>query len=156
MKIAIGCDHAGFELKIHLINIIQEHGYTLIDLGAYTPEPSDYPDFAVKMGEVISSGEVDRGVLICGSGVGVCIAANKIKGIYAGICHDTYSAHQGVEHDHMNVLCLGAHIIGMDLANEIVVAFLSANYQGEEPGNERHARRVEKIKEIENGKKLEW
>jgi ribose 5-phosphate isomerase B len=117
----------------------------VIDLGTDSTTSVDYPDYAEKIGEVITSGQAERGILICGSGVGACIAANKIKGIYAAICHDTYSAHQGVEHDNMNVLCLGARIIGPELAKELVTAFLSARFSNEE----RHVRRVNKIYKIE-------
>ena len=109
----------------------------------------DYPDFAQKVGEAIQSGQADRGIVICGSGVGACIAANKMKGIYAAICHDTYSAGQGVEHDNMNVLCLGGRIIGSELAKELARAFLEARFVGKDPGKERHLRRVNKIIKIE-------
>jgi ribose 5-phosphate isomerase B len=110
----------------------------------------DYPDYAVKVGSALQTGEAQRGILLCGSGIGACIAANKMIGIYAGVCHDTYSAHQGVEHDDMNVICLGARIVGEELAKEIVKSFLSANYLGNMPGEERHARRVAKVRKIEN------
>ena len=120
-------------------------GIKVLDLGTDSDQSVDYPDFAKAVGESIQKGKSDRGVLICGSGVGACVAANKLKGIRAGTCHDTYSAHQGVEHDDMNVLCLGARIIGPELAIEIVNAFVSARYTGEE----RHLRRLKKVDEIE-------
>jgi ribose 5-phosphate isomerase B len=110
----------------------------------------DYPDFAVKVGRAIQTGQAERGILLCGSGVGACIAANKLRGIYAGICHDTYSGHQGVEHDDMNVLCMGPRVIGPGLAEEIVTAFLSARFIGNDAGQERHARRVTKIRKLED------
>ncbi len=145
MRIAVASDHAGFTIKDEVINIIQAAGHEVLDLGTYSQEPVDYPDFAVKMGKALLDKQADRGVLICGSGVGACIAANKIKGIYAGICHDTYSAHQGVEHDNMNVLCLGSRIVGIELVKEILKAFLAAKFDHEE----RFVRRFEKIQAIE-------
>jgi len=145
MRIAVGCDHAGFILKNLLIHVIQERGHDVIDLGTDSQESVDYPDFAEKVGNAIISGEADRGILVCGSGVGAGIAANKIHGIYAGVCHDTYSAAQGVEHDHMNVLCLGSRIIGEEIVKSCVTAFLNA-YPSDEP---RHLRRVGKIHAIE-------
>ncbi|MFZ0534872.1 MAG: ribose 5-phosphate isomerase B [Anaerolineales bacterium] len=145
MRIALACDHGGYSLK----NIIKERiltsGYSVIDLGTDNTVSVDYPDYAEKIGIAIKSGEAERGILICGSGVGASIAANKIKGIYAAVCHDTYSAHQGVEHDNMNVLCLGARVIGPELATELVEAFLNAKFSNEE----RHVRRVNKIYKIE-------
>jgi len=149
MKIAIACDHAGFPLKQIVVESIHQAGYQSIDLGTDSTAPVDYPDYAEKLGKIIVSGKADRGILLCGSGVGACIAANKITGIYACVCHDTYSAHQGVEHDEMNVLCIGTRIIGPELAKEIVGAFLNARYIGDDPGQERHARRVRKIKNME-------
>jgi ribose 5-phosphate isomerase B len=149
MKVAVACDHAGFPLKEIILETVREAGHTPIDLGTDSLAPVDYPDTARKLAEALRSGEAERGVLLCGSGVGACIAANKIEGVYAGTCHDTYSAHQGVEHDDMNVLCLGARVVGSDLAKELVRAFLSAHYVGNEPGQERHARRVAKIRKLE-------
>ncbi len=146
MRVVIGCDHAGFPLKDEIIQAVRAAGHEVVDVGTYTPEPVDYPDFAEKAGQAIQAGQAERGVLLCGSGVGACIAANKMRGIYACLCHDTYSAHQGVEHDRMNVLCLGARIIGPSLAQELVVAFLSAEFQDEE----RHVRRTGKIRAIED------
>lgn len=145
MKIAVACDHAGFPLKDEVISTIEQSGNEVVDLGTYSLEPVDYPDYAEKAGRAILQGQADRAVVICGSGVGASIAANKMHGIYACVCHDTYSAHQGVEHDNMNVLCLGGRIIGGELAKEIVKAYLSARFSGEA----RHLRRVGKIHELE-------
>ncbi len=145
MIIAVASDHAGYPLKEVVIEAIKVAGHEALDLGTNSLASVDYPDYAEKLGQAIHRGQAERGVLICGSGVGACIAANKIKGIYAGVCHDTYSAHQGVEHDDMNVLCLGARIIGPALAQEIVAAFLAARFSQEE----RHIRRVGKIRRIE-------
>jgi ribose 5-phosphate isomerase B len=145
MKIAIAGDHAGFALKQILAEALREDGHEVADLGAHDAAPSDYPDFARALGKVVAAGQAERGILVCGSGVGACIAANKIRGIRAGICHDTYSGHQGVEHDDMNVLCLGSRVIGQAPALEIARAFLAARFTNEE----RHARRLKKILEIE-------
>jgi len=149
MKIAIGCDHAGFILKPAVIEAVKETGHEVVDLGTYSPDSVDYPDYAEKVGAEILRGKAERGIVICGSGVGICIAANKIDGIYAATCHDTYSAHQGVEHDDMNVLCLGSKVIGSEPAKEIVKAFLSARFIGNDPGEERHNRRVGKVRGFE-------
>jgi ribose 5-phosphate isomerase B len=145
MLIAVACDHAGFPLKAEVLQLIAEAGHQPLDLGTDSTQPVDYPDFAAKLCQAILEGKAERGVLICGSGIGACIAANKIDGIYAGICHDVYSAHQGVEHDNMNVLCLGARIIGPALVPELVRAFINAEFSGEE----RHRRRFEKIRNLE-------
>lgn len=145
MKIGVACDHAGFPLKNLTINIVLACGDEAVDLGTNSEESVDYPDYAEKIGRLIQTGQIDRGIILCGSGVGASIAANKIKGVYAGVCHDTYSAHQAVEHDDMNVLCLGARIIGPELAREIIATFLGANFSNEE----RHLRRVGKIKKLE-------
>jgi ribose 5-phosphate isomerase B len=145
MKIAIASDHAGLPLKDTALEVVRSAGCEPLDLGTHSPESVDYPDFAEKIGRSIQSGEAERGILICGSGVGACIAANKMRGIFAGLCHDTYSARQGVEHDDMNVLCLGARIIGPELAKELIAAFLSARFSDEE----RHKRRVEKVRALE-------
>jgi ribose 5-phosphate isomerase B len=145
MLIAVACDHAGFPLKAEVLQLIAEAGHQPVDLGTDSTQPVDYPDFAAKLCQAILEGKAERGVLICGSGIGACIAANKIDGIYAGICHDVYSAHQGVEHDNMNVLCLGARIIGPALVPELVRAFINAEFSGEE----RHRRRFEKIRNLE-------
>ena len=147
MKLVISSDHAGFALKQDVRANLAAAGHEVVDLGAYKIEPEDdYPDFAEKVGEAIAAGVAPRGILICGSGVGVCVAANKIPGIRAGICHDAYSAHQGVEHDDMNVLVLGARIIGASLAYELAHAFIAAGFQGKEP---RFQRRFQKVLAIE-------
>lgn len=150
MKVAVACDHAGFPLKQIVLEAVRAAGHQPLDLGTHSTEAVDYPDYAEKAARAILSGEAQRGIVLCGSAVGANIAANKIRGIYAGICHDTYSAHQGVEHDDMNVLCLGARIIGPELAREIVAAFLGARFLGSDPGQERHLRRVRKIHSLEN------
>ncbi len=149
MIIAVACDHAGFQLKLSIMETVLATGHNVLDLGTDSDEPVDYPDYAEKLGRLIQSGEVDRGILLCGSGVGACIAANKMQGVFACVCHDTYSAHQGVEHDDMNVLCIGTRVIGPELSNEIVTAFLGARYIGNDPGQERHARRVAKVRKME-------
>jgi len=146
MKIAIAGDHAGFQMKQLLSTELKKDGHDITDLGARDETPSDYPDFARAIGKAITSGQVERGILVCGSGVGACVAANKIKGIRAGIAHDTYSGHQGVEHDDMNVLCLGSRVIGPAQALEIAKTFLHARFSGEE----RHMRRLKKVLDIEN------
>ena len=145
MKLAIACDHGGYPLKLTIMECVLAMGHTLIDLGTDSTASVDYPDFAEKLGIAITRGEAERGILICGSGVGASIAANKIKGVYAAVCHDTYSAHQGVEHDKMNVLCLGARVIGPELAKELVEAFLNSQFSNAE----RHVRRVNKVYKIE-------
>ncbi len=145
MKIAIASDHAGFSLKTEIIDAVKAAGYEILDLGTDSTKSVDYPDFSEKIGNSIQNQIVQKGILICGSGIGASIAANKLKGVYAAICHDTYSAHQGVEHDNMNVLCLGGRIIGAELAKEIVFAFLSARFSEEE----RHIRRTNKIYQLE-------
>jgi ribose 5-phosphate isomerase B len=148
MKIALGCDHGGFPLKETALLVVMKAGHEILDLGTFTADAVDYPDYAKAVGEAIQKGKADRGILICGSGVGACVAANKMKNIRAGLCHDVYSAHQCVEHDDVNVLCLGARIIGIELAKEIIAAFLNAKFTNEE----RHLRRVGKVKEMEAGK----
>ncbi len=146
MQIAIGADHAGFTMKEELAAQIRKLGHDVLDLGAYKADPSDdYPDYAEAVGRAIIEGKADRGVLICGSGVGVSVAANKIPGIRAAVCHDAYSAHQGVEHDNMNVLVLGSRIVGSELARELVRSYLAARFSGEE----RHRRRLAKVDAIE-------
>ena len=154
MIIAVACDHAGFPLKDVVIDAVRAAGHEVLDLGTDSAQSVDYPDFTEKLGVVIQSGEVQRGILLCGSGVGACIAANKMQGVYAAICHDTYSAHQGVEHDDMNVLCLGGRIIGPELMHELIAAFLAARFVGNDTGQERHKRRVEKVRRIEMGKSV--
>jgi ribose 5-phosphate isomerase B len=146
VKLVISSDHAGYSLKEELRAVLTQAGHEMVDLGAYNTESSDYPDFAEKIGDAIKKGVAQRGILICGSGVGACIAANKIPGIRAGICHDAYSAHQGVEHDDMNVLVLGARIIGGALAFELVKAFINAKFITSEP---RYTRRFKKVMAIE-------
>ena len=154
MKVAVGFDHAGFLLKETVLQAIREAGHEPIDMGTNSAEPVDFPDYSEKVGRALQNGEAERGILVCGSGVGACIAANKMKGVYASICHDTYSAAQGVRHDDMNVLCLGARVIGPELAVDLIKAFLSARYIGNEAGGERLARRVGKILKIEEGKSV--
>ena len=149
MRIAIGTDHGGVELKDALVEYIRGLGYDLVDYGTDSDQSVDYPDYVVKVGKAIQKAEVEKGILICGSGVGVCITANKMKGVYAAICHDTYSAAQGVEHDNMNVLCLGGRIIGIELGKALAKAFLEARFTGNDPGCERHLRRVSKVRKIE-------
>jgi ribose 5-phosphate isomerase B len=149
MKIAIACDHAGYPLKDSIKKMVRASGHSVVDLGTNSAKPVDYPDYAEKLGRLIQAGKADRGILLCGSGVGACIAANKMLGIYACVCHDTYSAHQGVEHDDMNVLCIGTRVIGPELTGEIVSSFLGARFVGNDPGQERHARRVAKIMNME-------
>lgn len=154
MKIAVGFDHAGFPLKQVVLDAVREAGHEPIDLGTHSADAVDFPDFAEAVGRAIQNGEAERGILCCGSGVGAAIAANKMKGVYASICHDTYSAAQGVLHDDMNVLCLGGRVIGPELAKVLIPAFLSAQYQGNKAGGERLARRVGKIHKMENGESV--
>ena len=134
------------------MDAVRAAGHEVMDLGTDSADAVDYPDYAEKLGRAIQSGKAERGILLCGSGVGACIAANKIRGVYAGVCHDTYSAHQGVEHDDMNVLCLGARIIGPELVYELVSTFLAARFVGNDPGQERHKRRVAKVRKLETDK----
>jgi ribose 5-phosphate isomerase B len=150
MKIAVACDHAGFPLKATVLETVRAAGHEPIDFGTDSTVAVDYPDYAEKVGHALQDGAVDRAILLCGSGVGASIAANKMKGVYASVCHDTYSAHQGVEHDAMNVLCIGPRIIGPEPAREIVSAFLGARFVGNDPGEERHKRRVGKVRKLEN------
>jgi len=145
MKIVIGSDHAGFQLKVAMGDVLRSLGQEVLDIGAFNENPSDYPDFAEAVGRAVLDGRAERGVLICGSGVGASVAANKLMGIRAAVCHDTYSAHQGVEHDDMNVLVLGSRIIGVKLAEDLVKAFLAAKFSNED----RHVRRLNKIKALE-------
>ena len=147
VRVALGADHGGFQLKIDLETWLRAEGYEALDLGAHSLDPDDdYPDFAEAVARSVISGQTSRGILICGSGVGACVAANKVPGVRACLCHDIYSAHQGVEHDDMNVLCLGARVVGIELAKELVIAFLNARFTGEE----RHRRRLEKVVAIEH------
>jgi RpiB/LacA/LacB family sugar-phosphate isomerase len=145
MRIVIGADHAGFELKQILAAYLRHQGHEVIDKGTDSDQPVDYPDFAEAVGNAVLAGAAERGVLVCGSGVGASVSANKIPGIRAGLCHDSYSAHQGVEHDDINILVLGARIIGVEVARELVDRFLAAKFNGEE----RHRRRVGKISALE-------
>ena len=145
MRVALAADHAGFSLKTKIAIYLEEAGFEILDLGTHGKESVDYPDFARAIGKVLQEEKAERGIIICGSGVGACVAANKMANIRAGLCHDTYSAHQGVEHDDINVLCLGARIVGEELAKELVSAFLAARFTGEE----RHRRRLDKIKAME-------
>src|SRR5450755_2143172 len=145
MKIVIGSDHAGFQLKVAMGDLLRSLGQEVLDVGAFNENPSDYPDFAEAVGRAVLDGKADRGVLICGSGVGASVAANKLLGIRAAVCHDTYSAHQGVEHDDMNVLVLGSRIVGVKLAEDLVKAFLGARFTNED----RHVRRLNKIRAME-------
>lgn len=146
MKIAIASDHGGFELKNFLVSWMKERNIDVTDLGNHVFDPKDdYPDYAIALAKHVAAGKADKGVVICGSGVGACIAANKVKNARAGLCHDTYSAHQGVEHDNMNILCLGARIVGSELAKELVEAFLKADFINEG----RFLRRLEKVEGVE-------
>jgi ribose 5-phosphate isomerase B len=154
MKVAVGFDHAGYPLKKTVLDAVREAGHEPIDLGTDSAEPVDFPDYSEKVGRAVQSKEAERGILVCGSGVGACIAANKMKGVFASICHDTYSAAQGVRHDDMNVLCLGGRVIGPELAVALVKAFLEARYIGNDVGGERLAKRVEKIHRMENGESI--
>lgn len=146
MKIAIAADHGGYSLKADLVDALQQAGHEVRDLGAREYlAGDDYPDYALLVGRAVQTDSADRGIVLCGSGVGACVAANKMKGIRAGLCHDTYSAHQGVEHDDMNVLCLGARIIGVELAREVVLAFVGAQFNTAE----KFQRRLQKVLSIE-------
>jgi len=146
MRIAIGSDHAGFEMKESVRQLLGEMHHDAVDMGTHSTAPVDYPDYAQAVGRVVQAGQADRGIVICGSGVGAAVAANKISGIRAGVCHDTYSAHQGVEHDDMNVLVMGGRVIGMEVAREVVETFLRASFTGEE----RHRHRLAKVLALEN------
>jgi RpiB/LacA/LacB family sugar-phosphate isomerase len=145
MRIALGSDHAGFDLKKSIVTFVRELGHEPVDLGTFTTDPVDYPDYAEKVGVAVRDGQVERGIVICGSGVGASVAANKVQGVRAGLCHDTYSAHQGVEHDDMNVLVLGARVIGTEMAKELVRAYVAATFSAEE----RHIRRLQKVNLLE-------
>jgi ribose 5-phosphate isomerase B len=145
MKVVIGSDHAGYQLKNAMGDLLRSMGNEVLDVGAFNENPSDYPDFAEAVDRAVLDGKAGRGVLICGSGVGASVAANKLPGIRAGMCHDTYSAHQGVEHDNINVLVLGSRIVGVALAQDLVRAFMGAKFSNEE----RHVRRLGKVKALE-------
>lgn len=145
IRVALGADHGGFSLKNDLVRRLQEQ-YEILDVGTHALDPADdYPDFAQAVAREVASGRVERGIIVCGSGVGACIVANKVPSVRACLCHDTYSAHQGVEHDDMNVLCLGARVIGLELATELATTFLKARFSGEP----RHRRRLKKLLTIE-------
>jgi RpiB/LacA/LacB family sugar-phosphate isomerase len=146
MKVAIASDHAGFLMKQDVAEYLKKNGFDVVDLGTNSQDPVDYPDFSEAIGRALLEGKAERGIVICGSGVGASVAANKIPGIRAGLCHDHYSAHQGLEHDDMNVLVLGSRVIGLEMAHELTLAFLNAKFTGED----RHQRRLAKIKSIEN------
>jgi len=146
MKVAIGADHAGFELKEQVKALLLQLKHEVLDLGTHSVEPVDYPDYAEAVALAVRNGKAARGILMCGSGVGASVAANKIPGVRAGLCHDHYSAHQGVEHDDMNVLVMGGRVIGESVALELATAFLNSKYTGED----RHQRRLEKVKSIED------
>jgi ribose 5-phosphate isomerase B len=145
MKLVIGSDHAGFQLKVAMGDVLRALGQEILDVGAFNENPSDYPDFAEAVGRAVLDGKAERGVLICGSGVGASVAVNKLPGIRAAVCHDCYSAHQGVEHDDMNVLVLGSRIVGAKLAEDLVKSFLAAKFSNED----RHVRRLNKVKALE-------
>lgn len=146
MRIAIGADHAGFLMKQEILELLEMAGHEVLDLGTDSVESVDYPDYAQAVGEMVADGRVHRGLLVCGSGIGASVVANKIPGVRAGVSHDPYSAHQGVEHDDMNVLCLGARVIGSELAAEVVRIWLRASFGKEE----RHVRRLRKLQDVEN------
>lgn len=145
MRVAIGADHAGYELKKEVVDVLRSAGHEVLDFGTNGPEPVDYPDYARFVCTAIRNGEADRGVLLCGSGAGVTVAANKMRGIRAALCHDAYTAHQSVEHDNVNVMCIGTRVIGPALAFDLLHAWLAATFSGEQ----RHLRRLAKIDEIE-------
>jgi RpiB/LacA/LacB family sugar-phosphate isomerase len=145
MRIVVGSDHGGYALKQEVADRLRRDGHDVLDVGTDSAEPVDYPDFAEAVGAAVIAGRAERGVLICGSGVGACVAANKLPGVRAAICHDSYSAHQGVEHDNMNVLVLGGRIVGQALADDLVRAFVGARYTAEE----RHVRRLAKVAALE-------
>jgi ribose 5-phosphate isomerase B len=145
MRVAVGSDHAGFAMKGVVIEELKRLGHEVADHGAYDDKRADFPDFVAPVGRALQAGEAERGVLLCGSGVGVCVAANKMRGVRACVTHDTYSAHQGVEHDGMNVLCIGGNIVGASVARELVQAFMSAEFQREE----RFIRRMNKVDALE-------
>lgn len=145
MRIAVGSDHAGYPMKEHLASWLAESGHAVYDLGTHSEDPVDYPDYAAAVAQAVLDGRADRGVVICGSGAGASIAANKLTGIRAGVAHDTYSAHQMVEHDDVNILCLGSRVIGQALAEDLVKTFIDAKFSRED----RHVRRLDKIRALE-------
>ena len=145
MRVAIGADHAGYELKEFIISLLKQDRFAVVDLGTDSEDPVDYPDFAAAVGNAVRNGDAERGIVVCGSGAGASIAANKLKGVRAALAHDTYTAHQAVEHDDANVLCVGSRVVGQNVATELVRAFLAAEFTGEE----RHLRRLGKIMDLE-------
>jgi ribose 5-phosphate isomerase B len=145
MRIAVGSDHAGYQMKEHLASWLAEAGHAVYDLGTHSTDPVDYPDYSAAVAQAVLDGRADRGIIICGSGAGACIAANKFNGIRAGVAHDSYTAHQMVEHDDVNVLCLGSRVVGQALAEDLVRVFIEARFTREE----RHVRRIEKIRSLE-------
>jgi len=145
LKIAIGCDHAGFGLKQEIMRVLADAGHKVRDLGAYDAQPSDYPDYASAVARAVASGDVEKGIFICGTGVGPAMVANRIAGVRAAVCHDTYSAHTSREHNDANMLCLGSRVIGPGLASDIVTVWLSSQFSGEE----RHRRRIAKMMELD-------
>jgi ribose 5-phosphate isomerase B len=147
MRIALAADHAGYDLKQHLVDLLAKDGHAVVDLGTHSTEPVDYPDVAAAAAAAITDGRVERAIVVCGSGAGAAVAANKVKGIRASIAHDTYTAHQMVEHDNVNILCLGSRVIGERLAYELASTFLGAEFAGED----RFVRRLQKIETLENG-----
>ena len=148
MKLAVGADHAGLDMKSQIIPWLQQAGHEVVDVGAHTLDPADdFPDFAAAVGRTLCRGGAERGVMICGSGVGATIASNKVSGVRAALCHDTYTARQGVEHNDMNVLCLGGRVIGIETAKEVISSFVGASFTGEE----RFLRRIDKVGRIEQG-----
>jgi ribose 5-phosphate isomerase B len=151
-SLAVGGDHAGFPLKAPLIDFLKSLGHQVEDCGSYDPAPVDFPDVATRLCERVRKGEAQRGILVCGTGAGACIAANKIPGIRASLCHDIYSAHQCVEHDDVNVACIGAQVVGAKVAEDCLRAFLSAEFSTEE----QFRRRVAKLRELERSAALEW
>mgnify|MGYP006277795613 CR=1 FL=1 len=154
MRIAIGTDHGGYPIKAAVLEAVESAGHEVLDVGTDSAQSVDYPDFAYQVGKALQEGRADRGILMCGSGIGICIAANKMAGVYAAICHNSYAARQGVEHDDMNVLCLGGRVIGTALVKEIVPAFLGAEFRGHQPGEQRHLRRVSKVKALEKEEEI--
>jgi ribose 5-phosphate isomerase len=146
MRIALGADHAGYAMKEHLSAWLAERGHAVYDLGTHSADPVDYPDYAAAAAQAVLDGRADRGIVICGSGAGAAVAANKLNGIRAGVAHDTYTAHQMVEHDDVNILCLGSRVIGTSLAEELVTTFLEARFSRDD----RHVKRVEKIRLLES------
>lgn len=145
MRIAVGSDHAGYDLKERLASWLAESGHAVYDLGTHSAEPVDYPDYAAAVAQAVLDGRADRGIIVCGSGAGACIAANKFNGIRAGVAHDSYTAHQMVEHDDVNILCLGSRVVGQALAEDLVRVFIDARFSRDD----RHVRRVDKIRSLE-------